>query len=84
MNWMTIDPIDEIQARIDEKQSRYLKYIQSCDECWLLIGVDEWTAPEAVATTQELGNHVFTGDFQRLFFLRNIEGSVIELKISHK
>ena len=26
VNWMTIDPIDEVQARIDEKQSKFLKY----------------------------------------------------------
>ena len=43
---------------------------------------DEWTAPEAVAITEELESHVFSGDFQRLFFLRNIECSVVELRIS--
>lgn len=82
MNWMRIDPIDEIQSRIDEKQLRIPNYIQKCDKCWLLIGVDEWMAPEAVVITEELESHVFSGDFRRLFFLRNIEGSVIELRIS--
>lgn len=82
MNWMSINPIDAIQSLIDKKQSRYPDYIQSCDKCWLLIGVNEWTAPEAVAITEELGSHVFSGDFQRLFFLRNIECSVVELRIS--
>ncbi len=82
--WVTKINPDKIQFRIDEKQKWYSKYIQNCDECWLLIGVDEWTAPEAFAITEELDSHVFSGDFQRLFFLRNIEGSVIELKISHK
>ncbi|MFH1925717.1 MAG: hypothetical protein ABIK32_04410 [Chloroflexota bacterium] len=82
MNWMERDPIDRIQSLIDKKQSKYHDYIQSCDECWLLIGVNEWTAPEAIAITSETKNHVFSGAFQRLFFLRNIEGSVVELKIS--
>ena len=82
VNWMERDPIDRIQSRIDEKQLKYPGYIQSCDECWLLIGVNEWTAPEAVAITNETKNHVFSGAFQRLFFLRNIEGIVVELKIS--
>ena len=83
MVWMR-NPISEIQSLIDKKQPKYLKYIQSCDECWLLIGVDEWTAPEAVAITEELESHVFSGDFQRLFFLRNIERKLRELKISNK
>jgi len=82
MNWMRINPIDEIQARIDEKQLNIPNYMKKCDKCWLLIGVNEWTAPEAVAITEELDNHVFQGDFQRLFFLRNIEGNVIELRIN--
>ncbi len=82
INWMTINPICEIQSRIDEKQSKISYYLRRCDECWLLIGVDEWTAPEAVAITEELESHVFLGDFQRLFFLRDIEGSVVELRIS--
>jgi len=83
MNWMRINPIDEIQSLIDKKQSRYHDYIQTCDECWLLIGVNEGTAPEAVAITEKLRSHVFSGDFLRLFFLRNIEGCVVELKISN-
>ena len=82
MNWMERDPIDRIQSLIAKKQPKYHDYIQSCDECWLLIGVNEWTAPEAVEITSETKNHVFSGTFQRLFFLRNIEGNVVELKIS--
>ena len=80
INWMR-NPIDEIQSRIDEKQSKISDYLKNCDKCWLLIGVNEWTAPEAVAVTKELETHIFSGDFQRLFFLRNIEGSVIKLQI---
>ena len=84
VNWMERDPIDRIQSRINEKQSKYPGYIQSCDECWLLIGVNEWTPPEAVEITDGIMNHVFSGDFQRLFFLRNIEGIVTELKIKRR
>lgn len=81
MNWMRVDPVEEIQARIDEKQRKFQNYTRRCDECWLLIGVDEWTAPEAVAITEQLETHSFSGDFQRLFFLRNIEGKLKELRI---
>jgi hypothetical protein len=79
---MKIDPVEEIQACIDEKQTKIPNYIRRCDECWLLIGVDEWTVPEAVAITEQLNTHVFSGDFRRLFFLRNIEGKLVELRIN--
>jgi len=81
VNWLRTG-IDEIQKLINKKQSKIPNYKQQCDECWLLIGVNEWTAPEAVAITDKLESHVFSGDFQRLFFLKNIEGIVVELKIS--
>lgn len=83
-NWVTMDPIDGIQSGIDKKQSKYTTYIQNCDECWLLIGVDEWTKPEAAEIREKTKNHVFSGDFQRLFFLRNIEGTLTELKIKNR
>jgi hypothetical protein len=79
MNWMLKD-----QSRIDVKQTKVSKYLQRCDKCWLLIGVDEGTAPEAVYITKETENHVFFGDFERLFFLLNFEGRVAELKITHR
>ena len=82
INWLRTNLTSEIQCRIDEKQGKYSKYIQNCDECWLLIGVNEWTPPEAVEITEETKSHVFSGDFQRLFFLKNIEGRLEELKIS--
>ncbi len=81
VNWLRTG-IDEIQNLINKKQSKIPNYKKQCDECWLLIGVNEWTAPEAVAITDELQRHVFLGDFERLFFLKNIEGIVVELKIS--
>lgn len=80
LNWVRINPINEIQSRVDEKQSKIPEYLKKCDECWLLIGVDEWTAPEAVDITKGLENHIFSGDFKRLFFLRNIERKLVELK----
>jgi len=82
INWMRINPIKEIQARIDEKQLKISSYRKKCDKCWLLIGVNEWATPEAVAITEELESHAFSSGFQRLFFLKYIEGSVVELKIS--
>jgi hypothetical protein len=41
MNWLRRTTIDEIQSRIDEKQSKISDYLKKCDKCWLLIGVNE-------------------------------------------
>lgn len=82
MNWLLRDPISEIQKRIDAKQKKLEGYLKKCEECWLLIGVDEWTAPEAVYITDKTRGHAFRGEFGRLFFLKNIEGNLMELRIN--
>lgn len=84
MNWMRRDVIGDIQACINKKQTKIIEYLKKCDECWLLIGVDEWTAPEAVVITEAMKTHVFSSNFQRLFFLRNIERTLVELKINQE
>ncbi len=81
MNWMTVDPIDKIQLVIDKKSAKLKTYISKCDACWLLVGANEWTAPEAFKITVGIENHIFFGGFQRLFFLENIEGRLTELQI---
>ena len=79
MNWISVDPVDLVQRRIDEKQRRIFDYLKKCDECWLIIGVDEWTAPEAIDLTENGISHRYRTDFSRLFFVRNIDGKVYEL-----
>ncbi len=81
MNWMDVDPIDAIQACINSKQQKIHRYLEKCNECWLLIGADECTAPEAVAVTDKTIKNVFEGSFQRLFFLLNVKSQLFELSI---
>lgn len=81
MNWMTVDPIDKIQLLIDKKSAKLESYIIKCDACWLLVGINEWTAPESFKITSRMENHIFFGGFQRLFFLENIEGRLTKLQI---
>ena len=81
MNWMDIDPIEAIQERINAKHNKIHTYLKKCNECWLLIGVDECTAPEAVAITERTIKHAFDGTFQRLFFLLNVKSQLFELEI---
>jgi hypothetical protein len=78
---MDVDPIDAIQACINSKQQKIHTYLEKCNDCWLLIGADECTAPEAVALTEKTIKHVFEGSFQRIFFLLNVKSELFELSI---
>jgi hypothetical protein len=80
LNIVTLDPITLLQEAIDKKEKKLQNYMEKCDECWLLIGVDEWTAPESIDFTQRGTDHVYKCGFSRLFFLRNIQGSLVELR----
>ena len=78
---MSIDPIPLLQETIHKKQGKLQDYLSRCDECWLLVGVNEFTAPEAIYFSEIGTANVYQCGFTRLFFLRNIEGSLTELKV---
>lgn len=79
INWVRVDPVAELQRTIERKAESHRRYLARCDECWLLIGVDEWTAPEAVAVTERALCHTYMSPFTRLYFPRNVEGSLHQL-----
>lgn len=81
LNLVNIDPIPLLEEAIDKKQEKLQDYLAKCDECWLLVGVDEWTAPEAIYFSEIGTGHVYRCRFTRLFFLRNIQGSLYELMV---
>jgi len=43
-----INPIEKIINTIESKEKKISKYLKYCDTCWLLIGVDEFNAPEVL------------------------------------
>jgi len=79
MNFVSIDPINDLQNTIDVKSKKINEYLKHCDECWLLIGVDEWSASEAVDLTEKGINHVYISRFKKTFFLRNIDSKLVYL-----
>jgi hypothetical protein len=81
LNLVNVDPIPLLREAIDKKQEKLQAYLSKCDECWLLVGVDEWTAPEAIYFSEIGTANVYQCGFARLFFLRNIESSLTELKV---
>jgi len=84
INWVRQDPLEQLQEAIDAKNAKLPGYLEKCTECWLLIGVDEWTAAEAVHLSEEGLECEFECDFARVYFLRNIEGRQWRLKVRKK
>ncbi|MDQ5986517.1 MAG: hypothetical protein CSYNP_02247 [Syntrophus sp. SKADARSKE-3] len=82
MNRVKRNPIDVLQKAIDNKNTKLKDYLEKCTECWLLVGVDEWTAAEAVDFSSEGLEHMYNCAFNRAYFLRNIEGKLFRLRIS--
>ena len=80
-NWVKRDPITELQQAIDMKATKLPQYLKKCNECWLLGGADEWTAPKAIRFSSQGFEHVFRCSFSRAYFLRNIEGKLTRLKL---
>ncbi len=81
INWVKQDPITELQQAINMKARKLSRYLKKCNECWLLIGVDEWTAPEAIHFSCQGFEHIFRCSFSRAYFLRNIEGKLTRLEL---
>lgn len=77
--WSEINPIEKIKNTVEGKEEKLSEYLKYCDICWLLIGVDEFNAPEAIKITNDL-NFKFDSNFDRVFVLHNYEGRYVELK----
>ncbi len=81
INFIHVDPIGKLQNCIDKKHRKLSLYLEKCDKCWLLIGVDEWTAPEAFDISINGIKHLFHSNFERVYFLRNTERKLYRLRI---
>lgn len=84
MNWVRQNPIRDLQSAIDKKNAKLTDYLTKCQQCWLLVGVDEWTAAEAVFFSEQALEHEFRSGFERVYFLRNIEAKLARLKMMAK
>ena len=80
-NWVLIDPTAELQGIIAKKGLKIDAYLAKCHECWLLVGVDEWTAPEAVTLSANGVARLYCSLFTRVYFLRNVERRLNRLNI---
>ncbi|MDH4201731.1 MAG: hypothetical protein OEV87_02425 [Phycisphaerae bacterium] len=58
--------IEKLQKCIDEKNARYEKYLERCNECWLLIVVDVFKNSQSLVPNL---THRYESKFKRVFCL---------------
>jgi len=78
-NWVRQVTDSTVQSILEKKHAKLIEYLHFCDECWLLIGVDDWNSDQAYQLSPEARAAVYKTGFRRLFFLRNGESKVDEL-----
>jgi hypothetical protein len=69
----------ELQAVIDEKNLRHVRYSQHCDECWLLVVASGGRPSGLFEPSEETRSHVYRSLFARTFFMEAFSGRLIEL-----
>lgn len=72
--------IHDVQAAIDKKEEKLQLYRRKkCDEYWLVITADHLRAARNYHVQNQLQNHNFQSEFDRVFLLEIVNGRVFEL-----
>jgi hypothetical protein len=77
--WVHMNFVPELQAAIDEKHFPYARYVQHCDECWLLIVASGGRPAGLFEASAETRSHVYCSLFARTFFMEAFSGALLEL-----
>lgn len=64
---VAIDPIKELQKRIDEKNRNINKYKTNCNKCFLLIFVPDSKCGNYYSFSEMLFKHKFNSNFDKIF-----------------
>ncbi len=67
-----------LQAAIDKKSAKLSEYLENCDECWLLAGVNSFR-PSGKIRPENLERHAFFSQFHRTYFLDYGRGKLTRL-----
>lgn len=71
-----------LQAWIDRKSKKYTKYLENCDECWLVVSALGFSRSTAFWPSREMIEHIYNSPFKRLFFMEAASRYMVELKVS--
>lgn len=74
------DFIKELQLTIDTKNAKYNDYLDSCDECWLIIDAPGNTPSSFFDPTDKTKNNIYRSYFSKTFFVSGFLENYVELK----
>jgi hypothetical protein len=75
--------VEEVEARIREKEGHLAEYRRRCHTIWLLMATDAGMPSSHLDITDALKQHRFTTRFDRLFLLLPSQRQLIELQVEH-
>jgi hypothetical protein len=78
--WVQTECGSALQGAIEEKNSKYSRYIQHCDECWLLVVASGGRPSGLFDPSEETRGFVYRSLFSRTFFMEAFTGRVLELR----
>lgn len=64
---VAINPVKELQKRIDEKNRKIDKYRTNCKKCFLLIYVPDSKCGNYYSFSEHIFNHKFSSNFDNIF-----------------
>ena len=76
------DFVELFQQAIDAKAGGFPKYLDRCDECWLLLVGDPRRSSGGMLPTQGTLSHVYRSPFARIYFFDWAAGSLHPLRTS--
>jgi hypothetical protein len=77
--WVQMDFTHELQEAIDEKNIKHARYLQHCDECWLLVIASGGRPSGLFELSVETRTHVYRSAFAKTFFMEVFGEELVEL-----
>lgn len=80
-SWVMKKTQDLFQKCIDQKNNKYEKYREKCDECWLIMGAEGTRQSSAIRPDEPTLESSYSSKFERVFFIRRVDTICKELKL---
>jgi|InofroStandDraft_1065614.scaffolds.fasta_scaffold00013_214 hypothetical protein len=66
--WCKENPIEDLQVCIDEKNNKFENYVKKCDDCYLLVILQDSSKGSFCFYTDSLLKHKYISKFKEVFF----------------
>ena len=74
--------VKNIQSALDKKNGLYKKYMECCDECWLLLWADRSKKSQRFEFDEETRINMYKAKFDKVYYFELFACEIIELCVS--